>query len=902
MSLWLFLGADSPGFQRVHSSLSSVFESHSEYNFVLARNVDDVQRLISNGLLTDIDNSFVLLAIPQEIKAEVLSKCGKSNGEFMLVDTIGPITNALAETEVSADSLVASAARIDELLSLPTSVATTQVGLVAFCEVVGVDAEAIDFTAGENEQERFDRQVAEVVLEFYRSSGGSLVGEVAKLWKRFRDREQELVSKVAELDASLTHRGFMLAQKREEIVSLKSSLDGSSSTAQEKELLVLQVEQLESELDAAYLQVEEAKARSGSIAALSSENRGLVEQVRQIRLQFEETEEQNKKLKLLASEVRDRLAVTESELGALQDKYAPIKTYCDEMEAQLTHYERQLDSLKSSNETLSERLTISEAKNVDLIASAEAEATAEATSEENAELKAMNEVFQSQTEIFRAEVKTLLKEKEMVNGMSSLTRIEDMFSKTKITGLAVLGSYSDDGYQDLKFTCAGLELGDQRFFKKLSFKLVLKGGKPGLEFRPDEANSEHLEWVDFCNDEYGYYLPCFPSDSSEADEQQVRVSESLSSSDRMLILGVASTLAQALQSADLDVRIDLDSRDLRKWRLAALELQDRLKFESHWLSHENVYLEEEYSEAGYQHLWLSVDHLLHGRRYFKKFDYKLAVPAGRDEQLGLAFSLEFRQLLTGDAPLFAWPSDTSDESGSYLRVDVVVSDNLAQINFDGEVSFEDEALIEALIQNSRYFIMRLADEGVQLGRSTEEWLGLLGSYNEVKWPDAEAHPGFTEVSESPESATKENESVDFSSAQRVGQDSVANFELQEVLEMDGYSHIAFVAPHQDRGKVLVKYQLKYVGDELDGWVEFRSDDAEQFGLPFDHVESGSEDEYGRVITLRYQHLHESEHTDRLCESASDNDVDLLNQVKQQAADLGQFVDDQTRDLWVAKFW
>jgi hypothetical protein len=348
-----------------------------------------------------------------------------------------------------------------------------------------------------------------------------------------------------------------------------------------------------------------------------------------------------------------------------------------------------------------------------------------------------------------------------------------------------------------------------------------------------------------------------------------------------------------MQSADLDIRVDLSNKELREWRLAALKLAANLRAESDWLSHQNVYLEEMYAVTGHHHLWLSIDHLLHGSRYFEKFDYKLIVPADVDQTIGSEFSLEFRQLMTGDAPLFSWPADTADEFGSYLRVNVSVDGEAAEIHVDGDITDEDQRLIDVLVMNTRYVVARLNSEGVDLGRPGSDWMSILAAFSH--FDDKVESEYSAEYSATPDIA--EGTATGHDGGEN--HDAVNNsFELQEVYEVEGYSHIAFITQHPDRGALVVKYQL-VAGD---GMVEFRSLDGGELGLPFDHMDNVTEDEYGQLISLRYIDLHDSAVTDVLCRDASQSDVELLNIVKSKAAGLMEFVGAESREGWASKFW
>jgi hypothetical protein len=260
------------------------------------------------------------------------------------------------------------------------------------------------------------------------------------------------------------------------------------------------------------------------------------------------------------------------------------------------------------------------------------------------------------------------------------------------------------------------------------------------------------------------------------------------------------------------------------------------------------------------------------------------VNAGADEALGSSFSLELRQLISGDAPLFAWPTDSSDEAGPLLRVDVAVEDEVARVFVEDELSEEDRKLIAALVSNSRYLIDNLDSQGVDLGRPASDWNAVLGVYDSVVWaqdemPDQHATEDIAEIAEV--------EPV---------------LSLQEVYEVDGYGHIAFSVSHPDRGDLVTKFQLKFDGEDADGWVEFRSAEGGDRGLPFDHAVEVAEDEYGELISLRYEDLHQSEFTNSVCREASEADVSLLNAIKQIAETLNDYAELEHSAVWTAKFW
>ncbi|WP_298637107.1 hypothetical protein [uncultured Umboniibacter sp.] len=904
MSYWLLSVSDAVPFQRYKSRLADLFSGYPTVEFAAVDNAEELLRRLSSEEASSEGVTDVFLFTDAVLEKDVgKNACAGQLNSLKLIDLSSVVSPEASRSPINEDHLN------DQLQSLRSQYeGAADVVFSTSLECKIAERMDLDFTGQSTSSKQDDllSLLAEQIFELYCKSGAFdeiLAVSLSKLFKAVAQYEAEVSEKLASLTVGLEHKSLMLDQKREEIARYNASFEGAAMVAQDKELLVLQVEQLESELEESYRQVESAKDRAGSIATLSAENRGLCEQVRQLEESKVEAESEINTLKTLAEGLTKRFDEADAELTALQDKYGPIKNYCDEMESQLTEYERSMDaqvkryedkiaSLNSANQTLAERLSSAEVSMFERVSDADSE---------KSELLAVNQVFQSQTEIFRSEVKTLLKEKEMVNGMAGTTRIEDVFAKVKMSGLAIIGSYSEDGYQDIKLTCANVELGDQRFFKKLSFKLSLKNGHPGLEFRPDEVNPDCLDWLDVCNDEYGYFIPYFPNAMDLIDDRHLQVVESMNSSDRMLVVGIASTIAQALQSADLDDRTGLSSAELRQWRLAALKLKDLLEYESHWTSHGAVYLEEMFSVPGYQHLWLSLDHLLQGRRYFSKFDYKLSVNVSADEALVNSFSLELRQLISGDAPLLAWPTDSSDDAGTLLRVGVVVEDGVARVDVRDELTEEDKELIEALVKNSRYFIENLGGQGVELGRSVSEWNSVIGAFDSVVWMPADtvteplsvqddmSDQYLTEVVVEDREVTEESES-----------DAILS--LNEVYEVEGYSHIAFSVAHRDRGELVAKYQLKFSEEDADGWVELRSAEGGARGLPFDHAIDVADDEYGEFISLRYEDLHQSEFTDKVCREASEADVSLLNAIKQKAKTLNECAELDKSAMWTAKFW
>jgi hypothetical protein len=215
---------------------------------------------------------------------------------------------------------------------------------------------------------------------------------------------------------------------------------------------------------------------------------------------------------------------------------------------------------------------------------------------------------------------------------------------------------------------------------------------------------------------------------------------------------------------------------------------------------------------------------------------------------------------------------------------VAVEDEVARVFVEDELSEEDRKLIAALVSNSRYLIDNLDSQGVDLGRPASDWNAVLGVYDSVVWaqdemPDQHATEDIAEIAEV--------EPV---------------LSLQEVYEVDGYGHIAFSVSHPDRGDLVTKFQLKFDGEDADGWVEFRSAEGGDRGLPFDHAVEVAEDEYGELISLRYEDLHQSEFTNSVCREASEADVSLLNAIKQIAETLNDYAELEHSAVWTAKFW
>jgi hypothetical protein len=415
-------------------------------------------------------------------------------------------------------------------------------------------------------------------------------------------------------------------------------------------------------------------------------------------------------------------------------------------------------------------------------------------------------------------------------GETTMQSCNHVFDKISIESIDIVGSYQTDGYQDLKLLLNNLSLADGRYIDQLSVKMIEVEGRVGLEFRPDTEGGAPLRWREDMQDEYGSFIVYIPNPNQNQAVLQQKTNEILCASDRILILSIATALADALQIKPINMQVELADGLLRDWKLAAIQLHNQMRKLPAWMSFDQVTLIEEMREETYEHLWLEFDNLLVNEQLHAKLSVKIAAIALNSDD-GLfthQLMLELREQQNGSAPIQAWPPNGQDDYGYKFQVVVDLLKSTLVLDTVEKMSAQDAEFLRHLIKNTSNLVQRLVMQNTIIQRNINDWLAIGQRITEI-----------SQNKVAKEISPKEIESVAASDGK---------FVFYEHIDLGGYQHLVYQHELADSRKLLLKLRASDINPSSNNAklsLELRTGDEI---LPLAGSPYFGEDEYGpRVL-------------------------------------------------------
>lgn len=299
----------------------------------------------------------------------------------------------------------------------------------------------------------------------------------------------------------------------------------------------------------------------------------------------------------------------------------------------------------------------------------------------------------------------------------------------------VEGQYSMDHYANLSIRLENLSLLDGRSYGHLSFKLVNNSGSPGIEFRPDGADEkDYVSWPDDMKDEHGHYLLILPDPLEDLQESQDRLWQSISAPDYLLALSVLKAVNDLWSKNQVNNLVELEPAQIRDWKKQGMACFEQIYNKKDSLRFSKVYVKEQYQADDYEHLWLGIEHLMVGNRYYPDYDFKIMASSLTDRDVFANHAaLSFREIEGGIAPLRCWPATCVDEYGPELIYNLNLVKRNSHVDGAAELYEDDTLLLRELVDKLPVLVSEInkLDKHPDKG-SYKKWLSLAEAMREAQ--------------------------------------------------------------------------------------------------------------------------------------------------------------------------
>ena len=710
--------------------------------------------------------------------------------------------------------------------------------------------------------------------------------------------------KASEVKVGIMQADFEEVNKKyqQETASLKHDLESSYDhtmkfkqnnvdVQSENELLILQIGQLQEELESTNSQstnelqqmTHDIDKKNEQLKEILAIEKGLLQQIVKLEeaISIQKTEFAEIASKALALNTKKQLDVKDNEMNKAEFTLQ-LRQRSEENDLfvlQIGQLQEELEALYLSNQQLSSQKN---EQNQLLDRQSEVQQQMQAIEAENEIATLQINQLQEELEFYYQQ----LQEKEskiLTTQLDNLQVSQNIFEKSTFE---IKGGYETDGYKDIHLLLSDVHIADGRQFSKLSVKLIEVDGRPGVEFRPADKTDESapLQWREDMQDEYGYFICFIPLPNSEQSELQQKTNENLCASDRLLILSIASKLADIFQ---MTTENDLPDGKLRDWKLIAINLKNQLATLPNWMSFDALTLVEEMRTNNYEHLWLRFNNLLVNDHLRREFEVKFAVTdsTGSGEVFSNNIMLEIRQQANQQPPLQAWPPLTQDEYGYKLQVFVDLTEDELNIHVEEKLSDSDYQFIRHLVKNMVNFLQALVDQGQNLERPVQDWFAIANRITQISEVNPEIEQDLI-VSEEEEEEEKSSVTPTLKPV------------FTEYVDLGGYQHLLYKQLLPNNKELLIKIRAENINLQTkvaELYLELRTGDDQ---VPLADSEYYDEDEFGPRVLLPFAILQ----TDLFNQQNETPELKLVNLFSQEMTSLietNSELEEPQRELWQA---
>ena len=813
--------------------------------------------------------------------------------EVSLSNNVEQLTKKLTETETSLQQKVTQLNSSQETLKISKDkIASTQIALDETnkkyqSEIIVAQEEKLALS---NNVEELTKKLTETESSLQQKTSQLVSGQEA-----LKSSEAKVASSQAALEesnnkyqAETTLLKHDLNTRNAESTKLKQTYVDTQS---ENELLILQTVQLQEELESTFSQginnlqklTQDKDKSDDQLKEKLVIEKNLLQQISKLQ---EKVDTQKVKLSELTS--KNEMFYKQQQLGKKDNEMkeaevalqlSKISTENDLSVLQINQLQEEIEELYITKQQLSNQQN---EKNQLLDKQTQ-------TQQQMQTIQAENEIGMLQINQLQEELEFYyqqLQEKEskilpyqLANGQTC----HHIYEQSKFGTFEIQGGYEKDGYQDIHLLLSDVQLADGRQFSKLSVKLIEVDGRPGVEFRPTDKTDESalLQWREDMQDEYGYFICFIPSPNTMQLESQQKTNEGLCASDRLLILSVASKLADIFQ---MTTDSDLPDGKLRDWKLIAIKLKSQVAKIPSWMSFDALSLVEEMRADNYEHLWLRFNNLLLNDNLRPDFEVKFAATdlTGSGEVFSNNIMLEIRQQANQHSPLQAWPPLSQDEYGYKLQVFVNLTEDELNIRVEEKLSDSDYQFIHHLVKNMVCFLQVLVDQGQNLERPIQDWLAIANRITQISEVNPEIEQDLI-VSEEDE---KNSVTLKFKPV------------FNEHVDLGGYQHLLYKQVLPSNRELFIKIRAENINlqtktSEL--YLELRTGDDQ---VPLSDSVYFDEDEFGPRVLLPLVILQ----GDLLNQQIETPEMKLINMFSENMLNLidsNSELDETQRELWQA---
>ncbi|GFD94476.1 hypothetical protein KUL156_46690 [Alteromonas sp. KUL156] len=595
-----------------------------------------------------------------------------------------------------------------------------------------------------------------------------LVLQVEELQNELESKSKEVTNThnaLSEVETKYKEVSSELATKKEENAVITAE---NSELKSERELLLLQTQQLQEELESVFAEFNNSKA---AVVDLNNKYKEATNQLTQAseekqRLAKEKAEQENENelLSLQIQQLQDELEATFLALSNLKADYKHIeqdnKHLKEDAEAKaavsagdkdraeiITDLEEEKELLLLQINQLQEELEStflqSEESNKTKDALIQNLETKLAQVEKHSpELQRELQNAMSEQELLQLQIKQLQEELEFYfseyqklkaalpdnKALAEFkSKVEERFPHLVLSeSVTLTGGANQKDLQRITARFTQVEHGDKQWN---AFSIIVNDRKGVLDIElhaPDKKRVYPLsKFV-----KTGTNKVCDFSLLSPFTDAGKKALAELPAADYFLLTGIIEELQTKLQKNEVQRTDATVNLDVALWPEKLLNLVSALKHQSPKpapkpLNFKKISLKQNMVGATNEHLLICVEDLQANGTSYPAFDIKVGAKQIKDKAFTEYGSLEFRELANNQAPLATWPPETKDKWGLKLVLDLPAQLNEQQLNAINSLNEEDKVFIKELLSKLADRLHTLDRKKLKVNQPLENWQKLM---------------------------------------------------------------------------------------------------------------------------------------------------------------------------------
>lgn len=544
------------------------------------------------------------------------------------------------------------------------------------------------------------------------SENNELKSESELLLLQIQQLQEELESVFAEANsnkaavAELEEKYEATTNKLTQVSAEKQKLaNEKAEQAKENELLSLQIQQLQEELEATFLELSNLKT---DFTLIEQHNKQLQENAKA----EEVASTQNKAIAKKITDLED-----EKELLVLQ-----VSQLLEELESTFSQSEESKKATDALVQNLKTKLAQVETYSPELQRELE-----NAMSEQQL-MQIQVQKLQEELEFYFTEYQKLKAESPDNKALAEFkSKIEERFPYLVLSeGVTLTGGANQKDLQRITARFTQVEHGDKHWN---AFSIIVNDRKGLLDIElhaPDKKRVYPLsKFV-----KTGSNKVCDFSLLSPFTDVGKKALAELPAADHLLLIGIIEELQTKLKHNDVQHTDATAGLDVSPWpeklvKLATALKQLAPKQAPKPLNFKKLSLKQNMVGATNEHLLISIENLQANGISYPTFDIKVGAKQIRDKAFTDYGSLEFRELANNQAPLATWPPATEDKWGLKLVLDLPAQLNEQQQTAIDSLKEEDKLFIKELLTKLADRFHTLDRKKLKVNQPLENWQKLI---------------------------------------------------------------------------------------------------------------------------------------------------------------------------------